>query len=200
LARLDRLAPSREVVQIGAALGRQFTHELISAVAFMPQQKVDDAHAQLADAELIFRRGTPPDAEYTFKHALVRDVAYDTLLRSGRQQLHSRIATVLERQFPETVAATPEALAQHHTAAGAAAQAIPCWLKAGQVALQRSALTESVGHLTHGLELLPNISDESARDNLELGLQASLALTLSTAKGYAIPEGHLVHGRKLRRS
>jgi predicted ATPase len=98
LARLDRLAPTREVVQIGAALGRQFTHELISAVAFMPQQKVDDALARLADAELIFRRGTPPDAEYTFKHALVRDVAYDTLLRSGRQQLHSRIATVLERQ------------------------------------------------------------------------------------------------------
>ena len=105
LARLDRLAPTREVAQIGAALGRQFTHELISAVALMPQQKLDEALAQLATAELIFRRGTPPDAEYTFKHALVRDAAYDTLLRSGRQQLHSRIAAVLERQFPETVAA-----------------------------------------------------------------------------------------------
>jgi predicted ATPase len=188
LARLDRLAPTREVAQIGAALGRQFTHELISAVALMPQQKVDEALALLADAELIFRRGSPPNAEYTFKHALVRDAAYGTLLRSSRQQLHSRIAAVLERQFPEAVTATPEVLAQHHTAAGAAAQAIPCWLKAGQAALQRSALTESASHLKQGLGLLQSISDESARDGLELGLQAALALTLSTAKGYAVPE------------
>ena len=195
LARLDRLAPTREVAQIGAALGRQFTHELISAVALMPQQKVDEALAQLADAELIFRRGTPPNAEYTFKHALVRDAAYDTLLRSGRQQLHSRIAAVLEHKFPETVAATPEVLAQHHTAAGAAAQAIPCWLKAGQAALLRSALTESASHLKQGLGLLQSISDESARDGLELGLQAALALTLSTAKGYAMPEVESAYSR-----
>ena len=107
LARLDRLAPTREVAQIGAALGRSFSYELISAVAGMPQQKLDEALEQLASAELIFRRGMPPDAEYTFKHALVQDAAYSTLLRSRRQQLHARIATTLESQFPEIVAAQP---------------------------------------------------------------------------------------------
>ena len=118
LARLDRLAPTREVAQIGAALGRSFSHELISAVAQMPQQKLDDALEQLVNAELIFRRGTPPDAEYTFKHALVQDAAYSTLLRSRRQQLHARIAATLESQFPEIVAASRHCLAQHCTEAG----------------------------------------------------------------------------------
>src|SRR5262249_11553903 len=99
LARLDRLAPAREVAQIGGALGRQLSHELIGATAMMPQHQLDDALAQLVRAELIFRRGTPPDAEYTFKHALVQDAAYSTLLRSRRRQLHSRIATTLESQF-----------------------------------------------------------------------------------------------------
>ena len=109
LARLDRLAPTREVAQIGAALGRSFSHELISAVAQMPQHKLDDALEQLVRAELIFRRGTPPDAEYTFKHALVQDAAYSTLLRSRRQQIHARIVTTLESQFPEIAAAQPDA-------------------------------------------------------------------------------------------
>ena len=103
LARLDRLAPVREVAQIGAALGRQFSHELIGAVAPMPQPQLDDALAQLVSAELIYRRGTPPDAEYSFKHALVQDAAYSTLLRSRRQQLHARIAATLEGRFPEVV-------------------------------------------------------------------------------------------------
>jgi predicted ATPase len=154
LARLDRLAPTREVAQIGAALGRQFSHELISAVATMPNQQLNDALAQLARSELIFRRGTPPDAEYVFKHALVRDAAYDTLLRSNRQQLHARIAAVLEHEFPETTAAAPEVLAQHYAAAGIAAQAVPHWLKAGQAALQRSSLTEAASHLTKGLDFI----------------------------------------------
>src|SRR3984957_9614246 len=118
LARLDRLAPTREVAQIGAALGRQFTHELISAVALMPQQQLDDALAQLVSAELIFRRGTPPDAEYTFKHALVRDAAYSTLLRSRRHQIHGRIATTLENQFSEIIATQPALMAQHCADAG----------------------------------------------------------------------------------
>src|SRR5207344_2509357 len=104
LARLDRLAPTREVAQVGAALGRSFSYELISAVAGMPQQKLDGALDQLASAQLIFRRGTPPEAEYTFKHALVQDAAYSTLLRNRRQQIHARIATTLESQFPEIVA------------------------------------------------------------------------------------------------
>jgi predicted ATPase len=108
LARLDRLAPTREVAQIGAALGRSFSHELIIAVSGMPPNKIDDALEQLVDAELIFRRGTPPNAEYTFKHALVQDAAYSTFLRSHRQQIHDRVVSTLERQFPEVVAAQPQ--------------------------------------------------------------------------------------------
>src|SRR5215831_9456022 len=108
LARLDRLAPTREVAQIGAALGRSFSYELISAVAGMPQQKLDEALDQLVRAELIFRRGTPPDAEYTFKHALVQDAAYSTLLRSKRQQIHGHIVTMIESRFPETATTQPQ--------------------------------------------------------------------------------------------
>ena len=106
MARLDRLASVREVAQIGAALGRQFSRELISAVAPMPPEQLDDALAQLVTAELIYRRGTPPDIEYTFKHALVQDAAYDNLLRNRRQQLHAHIAAALEGRFPEIVAAS----------------------------------------------------------------------------------------------
>ena len=188
LARLDRLAPTREVAQIGAALGRQFSHELISAVAAMPQERLTDALEQLASAELVFRRGTPPDAEYTFKHALVRDTAYETMLRNSRQRLHARIAAVFESKFPETAAATPEVLAQHYTAAKVAERAIPYWLKAGEAALQRSNLAEATSNLKKGLELIPNIADEKVRAQLELNLQVTLAVTLSGSKGFAMPE------------
>jgi class 3 adenylate cyclase/tetratricopeptide (TPR) repeat protein len=188
LARLDRLAPTREVAQIGAALGRQFSHELISAVTTMPQERLTDALEQLTSAELVFRRGTPPDAEYTFKHALVRDAAYETLLRSNRQQLHARIAAVFESKFPETAAATPEVLAQHYTAAGVAERAIRYWLKAGEAALQRSNLAEATNNLKKGLELIPNIADEKVCAQLELNLQVTLAATLSGSKGFAMPE------------
>jgi class 3 adenylate cyclase len=144
LARLDRLAPTREVVQIAAALGRRFSHELISAVATMPKRKLDDALAQLVSAELIFRRGIAPDAEYTFKHALVQDAAYGTLLRNRRQQLHARIAATLEGQFPGIVVAQPALLAHHSAEAGLAEKAVVYFLKAGQQALTRSATTEAV--------------------------------------------------------
>jgi class 3 adenylate cyclase len=133
LARLDRLALTREVAQIGAALGRQFSHELIAAVATMPAQQVDDSLAQLVRAELMFRRGTPPNAEYTFKHALVQDAAYSTLLRTKRQQLHARIAEVTEQQFSETCETSPELLAYHCMQGGLAKKAITYLLKAGQM-------------------------------------------------------------------
>ena len=159
LARLDRLAPTREVAQIGAALGRQFSHELISAIAVMPQQQLDDALTQLVRAELIFRRGTPPDAEYTFKHALVQDAAYSTLLRSRRQQLHARIAVTLEGQFSEIVVTQPALLAQHFAEAGLAEKAVGYWFKAGQEAFARSAMMEAVGQLRKGLDLLDRLHD-----------------------------------------
>ncbi len=189
LARLDRLAPTREIAQIGAAFGRSFSHELILAVARMPREQVDDALAQLRNAQLIFQRGTPPYAEYTFKHALVQDAAYSTLLRSKRQQLHARIAAVLESKFPETVAATPEILAKHYTSASSPAQAVPYWLKAGQPALNRSNLAEAIGHLTKGLGLIPSIVDQTGRAKLKIrARRATLAVVLAGAKGFGAPE------------
>jgi class 3 adenylate cyclase/predicted ATPase len=188
LARLDRLAPTREVAQIGAALGRSFSYELISAVARMPQRKLDDDLEQLASAELIFQRGTPPDAEYTFKHALVQDAAYSTLLRSSRQQLHARIAATLESRFLEIVAAEPAILAQHCSEAGLVEKAISYLLKAGQQSISRCAMTEAVAQLRKGLNLLSTIPDGTARQEQELDLQITLGHALMAAKGLAAPE------------
>jgi len=185
LARLDRLAPTREVAQIGAALGRQFSHELISAVAALPQQQVDDALAQLVNAELIFRRGTPPDSAYTFKHALVQDVAYSTLLRSRRQQLHARIAATLEDRFPEIVVAQPALLAQHCAEAQLTEKAVGYWLKAGQQALARSAMTEAVARLRKGLDALVGLPDGPWRRQQELALQIAFRSALMATKGYS---------------
>jgi len=188
LARLDRLAPTSDAAQIAAALGRQFSHELISAVAAMPQQQLDDALAQLVNAELIFRRGTPPDAEYTFKHALVQEAAYGTLLRSRRQQLHARIATTLEERFPEIVVAQPALLARHCAEAGLAEKAVVYWLKAGQQSFERSATTEAAAQLRKGLDVLDGLPDGPRRQQLELDLQLALGYALVAAKGHSAPE------------
>jgi predicted ATPase len=188
LARLDRLAPVREVAQIAAALGRQFSHELISAVAQLPQKQLDEALAQLVSTELIFQRGIPPDAEYTFKHSLVQDAAYSTLLRSRRQQLHTRIATILESQFPEIVGGQPELIAQHCSEAGLNETGITYWLKAGQLSIARGAMTEAVAQLRKGLDLLAGIPDQSARQEQELDLQITLGKALIATKGYSAPE------------
>jgi predicted ATPase len=165
LARLDRLAPTREVAQIGAALGRQFSHELISAVAQMPQHQVDDALAQLVQAELMFRRGTPPDAEYTFKHSLVQDAAYGTLLRARRQQLHGRIAAVLEREFPELPKTQPEMLAHHCAEAGLAETAIDYYVAASQRATAASNNKEASGHIKSAHALLQTLPASASRTN-----------------------------------
>jgi tetratricopeptide (TPR) repeat protein len=188
LARLDRLAPTREVAQIGAALGRSFSHDLISAVAQMPQPRIDDALEQLVSAELIFRRGTAPDAEYTFKHALVQDAAYSTLLRNRRQQIHARIASTLESRFPELAAAQPQLMAQHCGEAGLNEKAVGYWLKAGQRAVARSAMVEAVAQLQKGLELLARQPDTASRQQQELDLQATLGSALIATMGYSAPE------------
>jgi predicted ATPase len=188
LARLDRLAPTREVAQIGAALGRSFSHELISAVAQIPQEKLDEALEQLVSAELIYRRGTPPDAEYTFKHALVQDTAYGTLLRSRRQQFHGRIAAVMEGQFPEIVEAQPEMLAQHCAQAGLTDRAVGYWLKAGRQAIARGTMTEAAAQLRKGLEILSSLPDTPARREQELNLQIELGHALVTTMGYSAHE------------
>jgi class 3 adenylate cyclase/tetratricopeptide (TPR) repeat protein len=185
LARLDRLAPTREVAQIGSALGRSFSHELIVAVAQMPQQRIDGALEQLVSAELIFRRGTAPDAEYTFKHALVQDAAYSTLLRNRRQQIHARIASTLEGQFPEVVAAQPQVMAQHCGKAGLNEKAVGYWLKAGQQAVARSAMVEAVSQLRMGLDLLAGMPENALRREQELDLQIALGPALMATQGYA---------------
>src|SRR6478736_8703156 len=131
MARLDRFMPVREIAQIGAAIGREFSYEMIAAVAPMPQAQLDDALAQLCEAGLAFRRGTPPDAIYTFKHALVQDAAYDSLLKRCRQELHGKIARVIEQRFPNIKATEPEVLAHHLTEAGRAEAAVPLWQRAG---------------------------------------------------------------------
>ena len=139
-------------------------------------------------AELIFRRGTPPDAEYTFKHALVQDAAYSTLLRSRREQLHSRIAATLEGRFPEVVAALPALLAQHYTEADLADRAVEYRLKAGQQAVTRSAMMEAVAQLEKGLALLVTLPTSLDRQQQELDLRIALGPALIATRGYSSPE------------
>jgi tetratricopeptide (TPR) repeat protein len=190
LARLDRLPAAREVVQIGAAIGRLFSHELITAVAEMPQQQVDDALAQLVSAELIFRRGAPPDADYAFKHALVQDVAYGTLLRTQRQRLHVRITKALEDHFPDIVAAHPALLAHHCAEAGLIGKAIGYRRKAAQQAIAHSTMTEAEAQLRKGLSLLSSLTEDRERHRNELRLQIALGLALfGTRSGDAISAG-----------
>jgi hypothetical protein len=188
LARLDRLAPVREIAQIGAALGRQFSHELIGAVARMPSAQLDDALAQLVGAELIYRRGTPPDAEYTFKHALVQDAAYGTLLRDGRRALHARIADILERRFAETTERQPALLARHSAEAGLLEKAVRLWGKAGQQSLERSALVEAIEQMSRALALIATLPATTALRRERLRLQVALLTPLFHVKGYASPE------------
>src|SRR5262249_5407177 len=195
LARLDRLAPVREVAQIGAALGRQFSHELIGAVAPMPQPQLDDALAQLVGAELIYRRGIPPDAEYTFKHALVQDAAYGTLLRSRRQQLHARIAATLEDRFQEIVAAQPALLAQHCEEAGLTEKAVDYWLAAGRQAWGRSAVAEALALLRRGLALVPDLRDIDGLREREFDLQIAFGQAVLASGGWAKPEAGEAYAR-----
>src|SRR6516165_2256182 len=191
-ARLDRLAPVKEIAQIGAAIGREFSYPLLRAVAGRDEPALRTALAQLEEAELLFRSGMPPDARYTFKHALVQDTAYETLLRSRRQMLHRQIADALRGEFAAVAAAEPELVAHHLTQAGLDEPAIEWWGKAGDQALRRSAFKEAVAHLGKAIEL----ADKSATtapsaalaSNRLLHLQTSLGNALLWTKGYTAPE------------
>jgi class 3 adenylate cyclase/tetratricopeptide (TPR) repeat protein len=188
MARLDRSMPVKEIAQIGATIGREFSYELIEAVAPMPQMQVDDALAQLTESGLAFRRGTPPDAVYTFKHALVQDAAYDSLLQSRRQELHAKIARVIEAHFPTIKTAEPEVLAHHLTAAGLTDAAIPLWQAAGELALRRMAMTEAIAHLNRGLELVSTLPRSLERDASELRLRSRLGTAWLALNGWPAPE------------
>jgi predicted ATPase len=190
-ARLDRLAPVKEIAQIGAAIGREFSYPLLRAVAGRDEPALRAALAQLEEAELLFRTGMPPDARYTFKHALVQDTAYETLLRSRRQILHREIADALRAEFAATAAAEPELVAHHLTQAGLDEPAIEWWGKAGDQALRRSAFKEAVAHLGKAIELADKsatTAPSTAPDSNRLHLQTSLGNALIWAKGYPAPE------------
>jgi class 3 adenylate cyclase/tetratricopeptide (TPR) repeat protein len=184
MARLDRLAPVREVAQIGAVAGREFHYELLHAVAGMPRERLEDALGQLVRSELIFRRGESPHAVYIFKHTLVRDAAYASLLKSRRAHLHAAIANALEQQFAEIAQTQPETLAHHLTEAGLIEKAIRYWLQAGKSAAQRSANLEAIAHLQRGIELTDRLPAEG-RDRSELDFQLVLGPCLIATHGPA---------------
>jgi predicted ATPase/class 3 adenylate cyclase len=184
-ARLDRLAPVREVAQIGAVVGREFSYELLNAIAGFPREKLEEALGQLVQSELMFRRGEIPQAIYTFKHVLVRDAAYSSLLRTRRAQLHAAIARAFEQRFPEIVEAQPETLAHHLTEAGLTEKAVGYWLKAGKNAAQRFANLEAIAHLQRGIETAGRLPDGSGKDRLELDLQFALGPCLIATQGPA---------------
>lgn len=185
LARLDRQAPVKEVAQIGAVVGRAFSYELLANVALQPEAQLRASLDELVRSELVFRRGSPPEAVYTFKHALVQDAAYESLLKSRRHQLHARIAAVLEERFPETVASEPEVLAHHLAQAGLHGEAAKYWRRAGEIAMRRSANVEAIVHFSKALEALATQPASDERSEQELALQVALAVPLVATKGHS---------------
>jgi predicted ATPase len=188
MARLDRLATVKTVAQLGAVLGRTFAYELLQAVAPLDEAPLQQALARLVDAELLYQRGVPPQATYLFKHALIQDAAYQSLLRSTRQQHHQRIAQILEARFPELCETQPELLAHHYTEAGFMAQAIAYWQRAGQRAVERSANLEAIGHFTKGLAGLATLPETGERTRQELALHTTLGPAMIAIKGYGAPD------------
>jgi predicted ATPase/class 3 adenylate cyclase len=188
MARLDRLVTAKAVAQYAAVLGRHFSYAVLHAVSQLDEPTLQRELGRLVDAELLYQRGLPPQATYLFKHALIRDIAYESLLRSTRQGYHQRVTQVLAAQFPETAATQPELLAQHCTEAGLNAPAVRYWYQAGQHAIQRSAHAEAVAHLTKGLEVLKTLPNTSERTQQELDVQITLGQALTVTKGYAAPE------------
>ena len=188
IARLDRLGPVKELAQLAATLGRSFSHELLSAVSLLSEQDLEKGLSRLVEAELVYCRGSLPAATYEFKHALVRDAAYDSLLRTSRQIYHQQIAETLERRFADLSASQPEMLAHHCTEAGLVEKAVHYWHEAGQKAIERSANVEAISHLSKGLDLLKKLPETRARAEEELSLLIALGVPLMATKGGAAPE------------
>ena len=195
MARLDRLGPAKEVAQIGAAMGREFSHPLLAAVVRKSEEELGSALGRLIAAGLLFQQGVPPQATYLFKHALVQDAAYGTLLREPRRALHARIAETLESQFAEIAENQPEVLGRHFTEAGMSETAIQYWSKAGERALQRSANAEAAAHLTSAIELICVSPKGGGESRLELRLQMALGSAARAIHGHAAPETLRVYTR-----
>src|SRR5262245_49259060 len=188
MARLDRLGPAKEVAQIGAAIGREFTHRLLAAVARKPDPELQSALDRLGAAGLLFRQGVPPHATYLFKHALVQDAAYGTLLRSYRQRLHGRIVTTMEEEFPEIIEMQPEILARHAPEAGSDEKAIKYWRLAGEQAVRRASNREAIGHFHQALALSEKQPPNIGRSRTELVILSQLGPALMTVHGWSAPE------------
>jgi class 3 adenylate cyclase len=188
MARLDRLATVKGLAQLGATLGREFAYELLQAVSPWDEGTLQQGLHQLVAAEFLYQQGLPPQATYRFKHALIQEAAYQSLLKRTRQQYHHRIAQTLEHRFPETVEMQPELLAHHYTEASLPAQAVAYWHRAGQQAVWRSAHLEAIAHVTRGLEVLQMVPDTPARTQQELALHMALCAPLQAVKGFAAPE------------
>ena len=187
MARLDRLASVRHVAQIGAAIGREFSYEILHAVASFPEDELKAALARLVASELVFQRG-PPDAVYAFKHALVQDTAHGSLLRSSRQQLHAQIAEALETHSPELIDGQPELFAQHYAEAGLAEKSATYWGKAGRRSVAQSGVTEAAAQFQMGLDQLALLPDDPERQRQKLEFWSALAAMLNAVKGFAAAE------------
>ena len=188
MARLDRLGAAKEVAQIGAAIGREFSHDLLAAVMTKAEKELNSALDRLIAAGLLFRQGVAPNATYLFKHALVQDAAYGTLLREPRRTLHARIANTLESQFAEIAEKQPELLARHYTEAGLIEKSARLWAKAGQRSLERSALVEAVEQFTRALAQMATLPSAPALHREQIKLQLALITPLVHVKGYSAPE------------
>ncbi|HSX82903.1 MAG TPA: adenylate/guanylate cyclase domain-containing protein, partial [Candidatus Saccharimonadia bacterium] len=188
MARLDQLNRAKEVAQLGAVLGREFAYELLQAIAPQDEDTLQAGLAQLVAAELLYQRGRPPRARYIFKHALIQDAAYASLLKRTRQQVHQQIAQVFEARFPALVETQPELVAQHFTAAGCYEQAVHYWQRAGQQASDHSANLEAISHFTTGIELHKSLPETSEHTQQALTLHIAFGAALQMAKGLAAPE------------
>jgi class 3 adenylate cyclase/predicted ATPase len=197
MARLDRLSAAKEVAQRAAVLGREFGYPLLAAMVGMDEAALRHGLARLVDAEILFAHGKPPAATYTFKHALIQETAYQSLLKRTRQQLHARVAQVLEERFPERVASEPEVVARHYDQAGLAAAATAHYQRAGERATQRSANEEAIGHLRRALALVGTLPETRERHQRELELRVALGPVLMATRGWSAPEVESTYARAL---
>lgn len=197
MARLDRLGTARGVLQLGAMLGREFPYQMLQAVATLETAALQEALERLVGAELLLQRGLPPQSAYVFKHALIQETAYQSILKRRRQHQHQRIADVLEAQFPDVAEQQPELLARHYTEAGQPATAVAYWQRAGQAALKRLAYVEAIRHSHHGLALLATLPATALSIQHEFVLQCTLGMAYTATKGFAAAEVEQAYGRAL---
>jgi predicted ATPase len=188
MARLDRLPAARQVAQIGAVIGREFSHNLLIAAAGLAEVKLTQGLDELVAAGLLFRRGPPPEASYTFKHALVQETAYESLLKRRRQDVHRRIAETVRDQFPEWADAEPEVVAHHFTQAGFSALAVEWWGRAGDLAMRRSAYAEALAHLEMAIKLADDFENGSEQRRSRLRLRITYGNALKIARGFGVAE------------